>query len=124
QIKILIVDDNPANLLALEAVLGSPKYILVKASSGEEAINRIKENDFATIILDVQMPGVDGYETARRIKLIPHAATVPIIFITAVYTETEDVRRGYEVGAIDFISKPFDPDLLRAKVGIYTELYL
>src|SRR6516165_9589018 len=120
KVKILMVDDLPANLLALEAVLGAPNYDLVRAFSGAEAIKLVEEWSFATIILDLHMPGLDGYETARRIKKLPHGAEVPIIFITAVYKESEDVRRGYEAGAIDFIPKPFEPSVLKAKVSIYT----
>jgi DNA-binding response OmpR family regulator len=121
--KLLLVDDTPANLVALEAVLQNPDYQLVTAASGFEAIERIRENDFALIILDVQMPGIDGYETSRRIKQLDRAKEVPIIFVTAVYTDDPNVRRGYEAGAIDYFGKPFDPDVLKAKVNIYANLY-
>jgi len=122
--KILIVDDKPANLTALEAVLDSPRYALIRASSGLQALELARRHDFAAIIMDLNMPILDGYETARRIKRLPGGAEIPIVFVTAVYTDDEDVRRGYEVGAIDFLSKPFDPRLLRTKVAIYTDLYL
>src|SRR4051812_14553022 len=99
--KILIVDDYPANLLVLEAVLGAKDYELVRATSGTQALQLVNEQDFAAALLDVQMPEMDGYETARRIKALPRGKDLPIIFVTAVYTESEDVRRGYESGGLD-----------------------
>lgn len=122
-IKILLVDDRPANLLSLEAVLTHEDYDLTRASSGAEAIRLVEKESFATILLDVQMPGMDGYETARRIKVLPNGKDTPIIFVTAVYTEDEDARRGYEAGGLDYFAKPIDPDLLRTKVRIYADLF-
>lgn len=121
-IKILLVDDVPANLTALEAVLEAPDYELVKACSGAEALRRVEEEDFAAIVMDIFMPGLDGYETARRIKRLPRGQNVPIVLVTAVYKEEEDVRRGYEAGALDYFGKPLDPGLIKAKVRIYAEL--
>ncbi len=118
--KLLLVDDRPANLLALEAVLEGPEYQLLRAQSGPEAIERVRTNpDVALILLDVQMPGMDGMETLRRVKALPHGREIPTILITAIFTDDAFVKQGYEAGAVDYFSKPFDPDILRLKVGIY-----
>lgn len=118
--KLLIVDDKPANLLALEAVLDGPEYKLIRANSGAEALDQLRAHpDTALILLDVQMPGMDGMETARRIKRMPGYHEIPIIFITAIFTEDPFVKKGYQAGAVDYFSKPFDPEILRLKVGIY-----
>ena len=117
--RILAVDDTPANLVALDAVLGV-KYELVRASSGREAISILRANPNVDVILmDLQMPGMDGYEAAQQIKKLPDCADIPLVFITAVYTEDPHVKRGYAVGAVDYFTKPFDPDLLRLKVNVY-----
>lgn len=119
--KILLVDDKPANLLALEAVLSRMPYELILAGSGHEALAAVRQHpDLALILLDVQMPIMDGFETAHHIKQMPEALDVPIIFISAVYTEDPFVKKGYNAGGVDYFSKPFDPDILRLKVGIYT----
>jgi CheY-like chemotaxis protein len=118
--KLLIVDDRPANLLALEAVLGDKDYTLLKAQSGAEALTLLSHNpDVALILLDVQMPVMDGFEVARRIKAVPDWHDIPVIFITAIHTEDPFIRQGYEVGGVDYFSKPFDPEILKLKVGIY-----
>ena len=124
-VKILIVDDNLANLVALEAILQTPDRVLVRASSGLEAIRIVdaEQEPFGTILLDVQMPGLDGYETAQRIKRLPQGKDVPIIFVTAIYKEDEYVQKGYAAGGLDYFSKPLNSDLLRTKVQIYTDLY-
>ena len=120
RIKILAVDDKPANLLALEAVLDDQLYELLKAESGTLALASLKENpDVALVLLDVQMPIMDGFEVARRIKKMAGFAELPVIFITAIYTEDPHVREGYQAGAVDYFSKPFDPDILRRKVKVY-----
>lgn len=119
---VLLVDDRPANLLALEALLQSEGCDLVKAFSGFKAIELVAQTEFAAVILDLQMPGIDGFETARRIKRLPLGKDVPIIFVTAAHRD-EEVRRGYAAGGLDFFTKPLDGDLLRRKVRIYTELY-
>jgi signal transduction histidine kinase len=123
KVPILLVDDQPANLLALEAVLEAPGYELVTARSGAEAIDKVARTEFAAVLLDIQMPDLDGYETARRIKELPNGRDIPIVFVTAIYRESEDIRRGYAVGALDYFGKPFDPEVLRAKIGIYARLY-
>ena len=117
--KILVVDDKPANLLALEAVLGEDHELLL-AESGKQAIALLQQQrDIDVVLLDVQMPDLDGYETAQLIKRLEHCADIPIIFITAIYTEDPFIRRGYEVGGIDYFSKPFDPEVLKLKLSIY-----
>jgi CheY-like chemotaxis protein len=119
--KILLVDDRPENLLALEAVLEGAEYELILAHSGPEAIDLVKQHaDLALLLLDVQMPGMDGYEVATLIKAMPERRDIPIIFISAVYTDDPFVVKGYRAGAVDYFGKPFDPEILRLKVGIYT----
>lgn len=119
--RILIVDDNPANLLALEAVLESPQYELTRANSGPEALVALEQYpDVALILLDVQMPMMDGFETARLIKKNPAYTAIPIIFITAVYTADPFVLEGMKAGGVDYFTKPFDPEVLKLKVNIYT----
>jgi PAS domain S-box-containing protein len=118
--KLLLVDDRPANLLALEAVLGDSGYVLLMAHSGEEALAVLeKQPDIALVLLDVQMPVMDGYEVIKRIKQHRELQEIPIIFITAIHTEDPFVKKGYQVGAVDYFSKPFDPDILKMKVEIY-----
>jgi PAS domain S-box-containing protein len=121
--KLLLVDDIPANLLALEAVLDGPEYELLFARSGPEAIELLQKNDVALVLLDLQMPEMDGFETARRMKSLDAGRDVPIIFVTAVFHEDPQVRMGYEVGAVDYFSNPFDPDILRLKVGLYSSFH-
>jgi CheY-like chemotaxis protein len=116
--KVLAVDDNAANLVALDAVL-SRDYDVIRASSGAEAIAFVKANEVDVILMDVQMPRMDGYEAAAIIKTLPNCKDIPLIFITAIYREDPHVKRGYEVGAVDYFSKPFDPDILRLKVSVY-----
>jgi PAS domain S-box-containing protein len=124
-VHLLIVDDRPENLLALQAVLeGSTNYQVVTASSGPEALERVKQMDFALILLDLQMPGMDGYQTAAEIKKLERGKDIPIMMVTAIYKEDPHVLKGYEAGAIDFITKPFHPDILRAKIAIYASLHL
>ena len=122
--KILLVDDRPENLLALEAILSALDQTLVRASSGEEALKALLTDDFAVILLDVQMPGMDGFETAAHIKRRERTRDIPIIFLTAINHGPHHTFRGYAAGAVDYISKPFDPWVLRAKVSVVVELYL
>ncbi|MCQ0024889.1 response regulator [Streptomyces somaliensis DSM 40738] len=121
--KILLVDDRPENLLALEAILSALDQTLVRASSGEEALKALLTDDFAVILLDVQMPGMDGFETAAHIKRRERTRDIPIIFLTAINHGPHHTFRGYAAGAVDYISKPFDPWVLRAKVSVFVELY-
>jgi PAS domain S-box-containing protein len=115
---LLLVDDNPSNLIALQAVFGSD-YNLVSANSGQEALDQLQAKEVDVILLDIQMPKMDGYETTRRIKQIEQCKNIPIIFITAIFTENPFVKKGYELGAMDYFTKPFDPDILRMKVSVY-----
>lgn len=117
--KVLAVDDKRANLLALEAVLGSSCEV-VFAGSGAEAISILESRqDIDVILMDAQMPGMDGFEATARIKQMDGCGDIPVIFITAVYNEDPFIKQGYEVGAVDYFSKPFDPQILRTKVQIY-----
>ena len=121
--KILLVDDRPENLLALEAVLEPLGQDLVTASSGEEALRLLLVNEFAVVLLDVQMPGIDGFETATLVKERERTRHVPIIFLTAHDKGIEHVFRGYESGAVDYILKPFHPEVLRSKVVVFVDLF-
>lgn len=123
QINILLVDDHPENLLALEAVLSSPEYQVIKANSGEEALKWVLKEDFAVILLDVQMPGLDGFETARLIKRRKKSKDIPIIFITALSQASEHVQKGYSSGGIDYMFKPFEPSVLVKKVEGFAKIY-
>lgn len=122
--KILLVDDRPENLLALEAILAALDQTLVRAVSGEEALKALLTDDFAVILLDVQMPGMDGFETAAHIKRRERTRDIPIIFLTAINHGPHHTFRGYAAGAVDYISKPFDPWVLRAKVSVFVDLYM
>jgi CheY-like chemotaxis protein len=122
--KILLVDDRPENLLALEAILSSLEQELVCVRSGEAAVDAVAAGEFAVILLDVLMPGMDGFETASKIKQHGRTPGVPIILLTAAGAEPELAFRGYAAGAVDYIPKPFDPWVLRAKVSVYVDLYL
>ena len=122
--SILLVDDHPANLLTLEAVLEPLGYDLVRAQSGEEALRCLLRQDFALILMDVRMPDMDGFQTVALIKERPKMMDVPIIFVSASAREAQDISRGYQYGAVDYLTKPFDPDLLRAKVSVLVALHL
>jgi CheY-like chemotaxis protein len=116
---VLAVDDKRANLVALDAVL-SEDYELIFAESGAKALAIVSEHPHIDVILlDVQMPGMDGFQTAAAIKKLEVGKDIPIIFITAVYTEDPHIRRGYEAGGIDYFSKPFDPEILKLKLRVY-----
>jgi PAS domain S-box-containing protein len=120
---ILLVDDHEENLLALEAILEPTGYRLVRARSGDEALKALLRDEFAAILLDVQMPGIDGFETAQLIRARERTRSVPIIFVTAINKAPEHVFRGYESGAVDYLFKPVDPLILRSKVEVFGELY-
>jgi PAS domain S-box-containing protein len=120
--SVLLVDDRPENLLALKAVLEPLEVRLVTAGSGEEALRALLSEDFAVVLLDVQMPGMDGFETAEYIRGRERSARTPIIFLTAVSTDVAQVLRGYEAGAVDYVLKPFEPVVLRSKVAVFSEL--
>ncbi len=122
-IHILLVDDRPENLLALEAVLESEQYHLVKATSGEEALRCLLKDEFAVIVLDVQMPGLDGIETAKLIKAREKTKDIPIIFISANSKEAEHLFAGYSAGGIDYMVKPFIPQILKSKIEAFVHMY-
>jgi signal transduction histidine kinase len=123
QASILMVDDRPANLLALEALLDPLGQRLVRANSGMEALVRADLEEFALVLMDVNMPDLDGFETTVRLRNTLHGGEVPVIFVTAVHDEHEYVARGYALGAVDYVSKPIDPDFLRAKVSWFVSLW-
>jgi signal transduction histidine kinase len=122
-INILLVDDHPGNLLALEAILKPLGHNLVRATSGEEALKRLLQHDFAVILLDVHMPVMDGFETAELIRGRERSRDTPIIFLTAVNTSDIHMFRGYAVGAVDYLLKPFVPEILVSKVTVLVDLY-
>lgn len=120
-VKILAIDDVPANIIALEAVFSGTNYQILSAHSGKEGLEILStQHDIALVLLDVQMPEMDGFETAIKIKRLDGCEDLPIIFITAVYNEDPFVRKGFAVGAVDYFSKPFDPEILRMKVDMYS----
>ncbi|RTR28731.1 PAS domain S-box protein [Robertmurraya yapensis] len=123
QVNILLVEDRPENLLALEAVLTSPQYRLIKANSGIEALKWVLKEEFAVILMDVQMPLLNGFETVKMIREREKSKDIPIIFITALSQTVENVLYGYSVGAIDYIIKPFDPIVLKCKVDGFISMY-
>jgi PAS domain S-box-containing protein len=122
-VDVLLVDDRQENLLALEAILEPLGLHLIRATSGEEALREVLRRDLAVILLDVQMPGMNGFETAKVIKSRERSRHVPIIFLTAISKEEQYVFEGYSVGAVDYLSKPFHPDVLRSKVSVFVELH-
>ncbi|MFJ5223490.1 two-component system response regulator [Streptomyces sp. NPDC088400] len=121
--SILLVDDMEDNLAALEAVLASLDEPLVRARSGEEAVGALLRQPFAVILLDVRMPGMDGFETAARIKRLDRSKDIPIIFLNGPESDSGYAFRGYASGAADFLTKPFDPWMLRAKVSVFLDLH-
>jgi len=122
-ISILIVDDEPKNLTALEAVLDDPGYRLVRAESAEQALLALVVEEFALLILDIRMPGMTGFELAQMIKQRKKTSRVPIIFLTAYYNEDQHVLEGYQTGAVDYLQKPANPTILRSKVAVFAELH-
>src|ERR1041385_2289040 len=123
-IKILVVDDREDNLFSIEAILAKDDYTIVKANSGRAALKvLLKDQDFSLILMDVQMPDLNGFETATIIYQRDKLKDIPIIFITAHNYDEEFIFKGYMMGAVDYIYKPINPDLLRVKVGVFVELY-
>ena len=121
--KVLIVDDQEKNLIALKKALANLKVKILAATSGNEALTLVLRHEFAVILLDVQMPVMDGFEVARLLKLNDASKIIPIIFITALDREEKKVFKGYHLGAVDYIFKPYEPKILRGKVGVFLELY-
>jgi diguanylate cyclase (GGDEF)-like protein/PAS domain S-box-containing protein len=122
QQKILIVDDSPTNLTLLDHMLRRLGCAIVQAHTGIEAVALVADDDFALILLDIQMPGMNGYEAAMRIKELPRGRHVPIIFITAIYQDEENVRMGYETGAVDYLFRPVNVQTLTSKVQVFLEM--
>ncbi len=124
QARILLVDDRIENLIALDAILSPLDQILVPVRSGEQALQALLTEEFAVVLLDVVMPGMNGIETAGRIKQNAKTRDVPIIFLTAALAQPEQPFLGYAAGAVDYLAKPFDPGVLKAKVSVFVDLYL
>src|SRR5919199_2433032 len=123
KINILMVDDQPAKLVSYETILSDLGENLIRASSGREALEQLLKSDIAVILMDVSMPELDGFELAELIRQHPRYQKTAIIFISAVHLTDLDQLKGYERGAVDYISVPIIPELLRAKVGVFAELY-
>lgn len=121
--SILMVDDHPENLIVLERSLEELNIDLFKATSGNDALALILERDFALVLLDVQMPGMDGYEVAELMRQFEKSKHIPIIFITAINTGDQQVFKGYESGAVDYLFKPIVPEVLRSKVSVFADLH-
>ncbi|MFC4337079.1 response regulator [Salininema proteolyticum] len=121
--RVLLVDDRNENLVALEAILQGLPVECVVTRSGEEALRQLLRGEFAAILLDAQMPGMDGFETAGHIKQRERTRHTPIIFLTAADRDSHLEMRGYSVGAVDYITKPFDPWMLRTKVKVFIDLW-
>jgi two-component system, sensor histidine kinase len=124
RVNLLLVDDRAENLLALEAILEPLGQNLIRATSGPEALKHVLATEFAAILLDVQMPGMNGFEVAEIIKSREKSRTIPIIFLSAISKEDAYVFKGYSMGAVDYVFKPFNPDVLRSKVAVFVDLYL
>ena len=121
--KILIVDDRPENLLTLEHLLDAPDIEPIRATSGEQALDRTLDHDFALILLDVNMPGMNGYEVAELMRGSKRTRHIPIIFVTASRMESSQIFRGYDSGAVDYLFKPLEPAIFKGKVGVFLDLF-
>src|ERR1700753_1200354 len=121
--KLLLVDDLAENLLALDAILKRDGLECIKARSGEEALEWLLVEDFALALLDVQMPGMDGFQLAEYMRGSERSRHIPIIFLTAGTTDSQSPFSGYEAGAVDFIQKPIEPDIIRSKVSVFCDLF-
>lgn len=123
EVNILLVDDEVRNLDVLESILGGTGYLLVRARTADEALMALLKGDFAAIVLDIRMPGVSGIELAQLIKQRKRSRDIPILFLTAHLSEESDVLRGYDAGAVDYLTKPVNPDILRSKIAVFAELF-
>lgn len=124
EINILVVDDRPENLVVMDGILESRNYSVIKANSGSEALGLMLEKEFAVVLLDVQMPEMDGFETAEFMKKSDRTRNIPIIFVTAINYDNKSISRGYDVGAVDYLFKPIDSMILRGKVDVFVNLNL
>ena len=122
--KVLLVDDRRENLVALEAIMQGLPVQTVSVTSGEDALKQLLHTDFAVILLDASMPSMDGFETATHIKRRERTRHIPIIFLTALNYDARLAFRGYQIGAVDYITKPFDPWVLRSKVVVFVDLWV
>jgi CheY-like chemotaxis protein len=122
-VPILAVDDKEENLEALEAILTDPMLRLVMVRSGHEALKKLLNEEFAVILMDASMPVMDGFETARTIRSRAKTRSTPIIFVTAIHKDSLNALTGYSVGAVDYVFKPLVPEVLRAKVSVFVELF-
>jgi len=120
--KVLLVDDQPANLVSLEAILEAEDRELIKANSGPEGLKVLLREDISLVLLDVQMPGMDGFEMAELMRQRKDTQSIPIIFVTAISKEKQYVFKGYQVGAVDYLFKPLDPVILQSKVNFFLQL--
>jgi len=120
---ILLVDDEPRNLDVLESILNAPDYRLVRAQTADEALLALVDGEFAVIVLDIRMPGMSGLELANLVKQRKRTQHIPIIFLTAYYQEDKYVLEGYGVGAVDYLTKPVNAQILRSKVAVFAELF-
>jgi len=123
KMNILLVDDRKENILTLESLLDTPDFNFIKAESGQEALEKLLDYEIALVLLDVQMPGMDGYETAELMRINNRTKNIPIIFITANSIEKDHIFKGYDAGGVDFLTKPIEPIILKSKVGIFLELH-
>src|SRR5213593_3691928 len=123
EVNILLVDDHPQNLLALESILRGLSQNVVQATSGPEALKYLLRNDAAVILLDVEMPDMDGFQTATLIRERQKSSHTPIIFLTAISKSDIHVSQGYSLGGVDYIFKPFAPDVLKSKVSAFVQMY-
>jgi CheY-like chemotaxis protein len=121
--RVLAVDDRKENLLALQAILEGLPIVVDSVTSGEDALKRLLVDDYAVILLDAHMPGMDGFETAGHVKQRERTRHIPILFLTAVDYDPHLAFRGYQAGAVDYITKPFDPWVLRSKVSVFVDLW-
>ena len=122
-VDVLVVDDVEENLLEVTTFLEHPRRRLITAPDGEDALERLAEHDFAAVVLDVHLPGLSGFDVAERMRQEPRTRHVPILFVTAVMRQPQDVFVGYEVGAVDYLLRPIDPHVLRSKVAILCDLW-
>src|SRR3954449_4069066 len=122
-VNILLVDDEPRNLDALEIILDDPRYRVLRADDADKALRLLLEHDVAAIVLDIKMPGVSGFELAKMIKGTKKFRETPIVFLTAYLVDETDVITGYGAGAVDYLTKPVNPEILRHKVGVFAELF-
>jgi len=123
KMNILLVDDHPAKLLTYEAVLSDLGENLIKAGSGMEALEKLLKNDVALVLMDVSMPGLDGFETAEMIHQHPRFEKTPIVFVSGIHVTEDDRLKGYKHGAVDYIPVPVTPEVLRAKVRVFADLH-